>query len=278
MMIRRMQAGDLASALKLTQAVNWAHRAEDWECHYRMGHGWVVCDDDDALLGTASWWAYGDALGSVGLVIVDGNQQGKGIGRQLMDAIIEDAAPRALQLVATSAGLKLYRQCGFKESGGIEQHQGAPTLRSPVAMPSGVALRFVTANDHALLSDLDASAFGAPRHQVIKSILTVGTGVLAEQDGRPTGFALMRPAGRGTTIGPVVARDEAHAIDLIAQLLNISIGFTRIDISADSKELAAWLDTVGLERVDQVTTMVRGARPMPRSGLKTFGLVSQALS
>ena len=278
MMIRRMQPGDLASALKLTQAENWSHRAEDWEFHYRIGRGWAVCDDKDALLGTATWWDYGDALGSVGLVVVDRNQQGKGIGRQLMDTIIEDAGPRALQLVATNAGLKLYRQCGFKESGGIEQHQGVPTLRSPVAPPSGMTLRFVTANDHALLSDLDASAFGAPRPQVIKSVLSVGTGVLAEQGGRPTGFALMRPAGRGTTIGPVVASDEAHAIDLIAQLLNISIGFTRIDVPADAEALAAWLDTVGLERVDRETTMVRGARPAPRPGVRTFGLVSQALS
>ena len=273
-----MQQGDLASALKLTQAENWSHCAEDWEFHYRIGRGWVVCDANDALLGTASWWAYGDALGSVGLVVVDRNQQGKGIGRQLLDAIIEDAGPRALQLVATNAGLKLYRQCGFKESGGIEQHHGVPVLRSAVTVPSGLALRFVTANDHALLSDLDASALGAPRPQVIKSVLSVGTGVLAEQGGRPTGFALMRPSGRGTMIGPVVANDEAHAIDLVVQLLNISIGFTRIDVPADAKELAAWLGTVGLTRVDQVTTMVRGDRPVPHSGVRTFGLVSQALS
>lgn len=278
MMIRRMQPDDLSSALKLTQVENWSHRAKDWEFHYRLGRGWVVCDADGTLLGTALWWAYGDAFGSVGLVVVDRQQQGKGIGRLLMEAIIEDAAPRALQLVATKAGLKLYRQCGFEERSGIEQRQGTPALRSPVAKPLDMAIRFVATNDLAVLSDLDASAFGAPRHEVIKSILSAGTGVLAQQGGRPTGFALMRPSGRGSVIGPVVASDEAHAIDLIAQLLNISIGFTRIDVPAGANELCAWLDTVGLVRVDQVTTMVRGDRPLPRSGARTFGLVSQAFS
>jgi GNAT superfamily N-acetyltransferase len=278
MMIRRMQAGDLPSALELTQAENWPHRAEDWEFHHRLGRGWAACDDNGALLGTASWWAYGDAFGSVGLVVVDRKQQGKGIGRQLMEAIIEDAGPRALQLVATNAGLKLYRQCGFREHGGIEQRQGIPALRSAVAKPSGMTLRFVTANDLGALGDLDAAAFGAPRHELIKSVGSAGTGVLTKEGGRLTGFALMRPSGRGTVIGPVVANDESHAIDLIAHLLNISMGFTRIDIPAAATELAAWLDAVGLVRVDQVTTMVRGNRPVPHSSAKTFGLVSQAFS
>lgn len=277
-MLRRMQPGDLPSALKLTQAVNWAHRAEDWEFHYRLGRGWVVCGDDGEVHGTALWWAYGDGLGSVGLVVVDGKQQGKGIGRQLLNAIIDDSGPRALQLVATNAGLKLYRQCGFQERGGIEQHQGVPAPSPAVVVPSGLALRAVTASDIASLSDLDASAFGAPRHDIIKSVLSAGTGVVAENDGHAKGFALVRPAGRGMLIGPVVASDEALAIALVAHLLKINTGFTRIDIPATATELSAWLDATGLVCVDQVTTMVRGDRPMPSSGAKTFGLVSQAFS
>lgn len=277
-MIRRMQPGDLPSALRLTQAENWSHRAEDWEFHYRLGRGWVACDADGALLGTALWWAYGDAFGSVGLIVVDRKQQGKGIGRQLMDAIMNDAGPRALQLVATNAGLKLYRQCGFHERGGIEQRQGAPTPLASVATPSGTAMRAVSADDLASLSDLDASAFGAPRHEIIKSVLSTGEGVVAEEGGRLRGFALMRSSGRGTLIGPVVASDESLAIALISRLLNTSKGFTRIDVPADAKELSARLDTAGLVRVDQVTTMVRGHRPVSHSGAKTFGLVSQAFS
>lgn len=277
-MIRRMQPGDLPFALKLTQAENWSHRAEDWEFHYRLGRGWVACDADGALLGTVLWWAYGDAFGSIGLVVVDREQQGKGIGRQLMDAVIKDAGPRALQLVATNAGLKLYRQCGFDERGGIEQRQGVPTQPATVAAPSGTVLRAVTPEDLASLSDLDASAFGAPRNEVIKNVLSVGEGVVATEGGRPRGFALMRQSGRGALIGPVVASNESLAIALISHLLNASGGFTRIDVPTDAKEISAWLDTVGLVRVDQVTTMVRGSRPESRSGVRTFGLVSQAFS
>ena len=277
-MLRRMQPGDLPSALKLTQAENWPHRAEDWEFHYRLGRGWVVCGADGKVHGTALWWAYGDALGSLGLVVVDRKQQGKGIGRQLLDAIINDAAPRALQLVATNAGLKLYRQCGFQECGGIEQHQGVPAPSTSVAVPSGIALGTATADDVASVCDLDASAFGAPRHEIIQAVLSNGSGVVAKNDGRLKGFALVRPAGRGTLIGPVVASDEALAIALVSHLLSINTGFIRIDVPAAAKELSSWLDAAGLVCIDRVTTMVRGERPLQHSGAQTFGLVSQAFS
>src|SRR6185437_9201170 len=82
--LRRLQAADLAAALKLTQAERWSHRMEDWEFHYRLGLGWAACDSTGKLLGTASWWAYGDAFATVGLVLVDQSCQGRGIGRKLM--------------------------------------------------------------------------------------------------------------------------------------------------------------------------------------------------
>jgi GNAT superfamily N-acetyltransferase len=277
-MLRRLQPDDLASALKLTQAENWSHRLEDWQFHFQLGRGWAASDDGGALIGTALWWAYGEAFGTAGLVVVDRRQQGKGIGRRLMEAVIDDAGQRTLQLVATQAGLKLYRQCGFEEIGTIEQRQGVPVDRAAVAAPEGAVLREVTANDAESLCKLDAEALGAQRRHVISAVLAAGRGVLALQDERPIGFALMRPSGRGTVIGPVVANGQELATALISSLLQRSQGFTRVDLPGDAGEVARWLERAGLVCVDRVTTMVRGPRPLARGGARTFGLVSQALS
>jgi GNAT superfamily N-acetyltransferase len=278
---RRLQPGDLAAALRLTQAQRWSHRMEDWEFHFRLGRGWVVCDADGRMLGTASWWAYGDGFATVGLVLVDQNQQGKGIGRRLMTTVMDDAGARVLQLVATKAGLKLYQQCGFREVGGIGQHQGIPTsgIRGAAELvPPETVLRAVSPSDLAFLCDLDAVAWGANRSEVVGAVLNAGGGVLAERKGRLAGFALARQAGRGTLIGPVVANDQVLAIALIADLLKASSGFTRIDVPTDAAELSAWLEAAGLARVDQVTTMVRGNLPERHGQARVFGLVSQALS
>jgi GNAT superfamily N-acetyltransferase len=275
-MIRRLQPDDLNAALKLTQAEQWSHRLEDWQFHYRLGRGWAICDDGGVLVGTASWWSYGEHHGSVGLVLVDRSQQGKGIGRQLMDTIIDDAGSRSLQLIATQAGLKLYRQCGFREVGLIEQRQGILSASSLPAPAERITFRAASADDFEALAILDAAAFGAPRRELIRQVLAEGTGIVATLDGHLAGFAMKRQAGRGTLIGPVVADTESLAIALVAQTLTSTTGFTRIDIPAEASGLARWLDTVGLVRVDTVTAMLLGERPELHTGVLTFGLASQA--
>jgi GNAT superfamily N-acetyltransferase len=273
--IRPMQPDHLPAGLRLSQAAQWSHRLEDWQFHFRLGRGWMASDDSNAMLGTATWWSYGEHHGSVGLVLVDPSQQGKGIGRKLMDTIIDDAGSRSLQLVATQAGLKLYKQCGFREVGLIEQRQS--TISSPVEAPSSNAVfREVTAGDLELLRDLDAAAFGAPRHDLMQHLLTVGSGFVATLDGRPAGFVMKRQAGRGTLIGPVVASSDSLALALIAQAIHSSTGFVRIDIPSSAQHLARWLDGVGLVKVDTVTAMRRGDDPKGNTGAWTYALVSQA--
>lgn len=275
MTIRRLQSGDLPAALKLTQAERWPHRLEDWQFHFRLGRGWAACGDDGALLGTATWWSHGEHYGSVGLVVVERSQQGRGIGRRLLETIIDDAASRSLQLVATQAGLKLYRQCGFDDVGMIEQRQGMMSPLPAPLPPAGATLRRATVDDLQALTTLDTAAFGAPRHELIRHLLAEGTGIVATLAGQPVGFVIKRQAGRGTLIGPVVASTESLAIALVAQALDSS-AFTRIDIPADAERLARWLDEVGMVKVDTVTAMRRGDASARRTDVHTFALVSQA--
>jgi GNAT superfamily N-acetyltransferase len=277
--LRRLEARDLDSALRLTQAERWSHRLEDWQFHYGLGRGWVACDDDGKVLGTASWWAYGEQFGTVGLVLVDQAHQGQGIGRQLMNVVMNDAGPRVLQLVATKAGLTLYQRCGFREHRGIRQHQGTATQIPSFAPLRDTVVGTVSIGDLETVCDLDAAAVGANRRQLVSAVFNAGTGVgvLARRNGRLAGFALVRQSGRGTTIGPVVAEDEALAIALIAHQLNTNGSFTRVDVPADAAQLADWLERAGVVCVDHVTTMVRGDVREERAQARVFGLVSQAL-
>jgi len=276
--LRRLEIHDLGGVLRLSQAERWPHRLEDWQFHCRLGRGWVACDADGQLLGTASWWAYGDRFGTVGLVLVDQSHQGQGIGRQLMNVVLNETGSRVLQLVATKAGLTLYQRCGFRERHGIGQHHGIATHNPALAVPPDTVLRAVSRTDLAALYDLDGIAFGASRQQVISAVFDAGGGVLAHRNGQVVGFALVRQSGRGALIGPVVADDQPLAIALIAHQLKTTRGFTRVDVPTDAVQLAEWLETAGLACVDRVTTMVRGAVPEEHPGARVFGLVSQALS
>ena len=276
--LRRLDAHDLPEALRLTQGQNWSHRLDDWDFHFRHGRGWAACDSDGSLLGTALWWAYGPALGAVGLVVVRPDCQGRGIGRRLMDAIIGDAGDRTLQLAATQAGLRLYEQCGFVAVDRVSQCQGV-VRAIPVPVPDDVTLRELIRADLAAACHLDETATGAPRDELIEAVFDQHLGaVVAERAGELVGFAMQRAFGRGTLIGPVIAADESIAVALSSRLLAVDAGFCRLDIPSAATSLADCLARSGLFVVDEVIRMIRGPSLRARCGARTFALVSQAFN
>lgn len=274
--IRRMHAADLPAAHALARVVGWSHRLADWEFHFSLGYGYVACDPAGTVVGTGMCWSWGPDVGSLGLIVVDPAEQGRGIGVRLMQSLIEAVDRPSLRLVATVAGLRLYRRFGFSESGGIEQRQGTPARDLPAAVATGTTLRRSTRSDLPDLIRLDAAAFGAQRDRLVEAILAVGQGMVALSGGAPVGFALSRASSKGTLIGPVVAPDEVTAIALARSLIPLDGSIARLDIPAGATGLAEWLEAAGLPRVDVVTPMLRGTVHPPSAVAHTFALASQA--
>lgn len=257
--------------------------------HLALGRGFGACNPAGELIGTTIWWPWGRHFGTVGLVVVRQDAQGRGLGRLLMQAAIQDAGARTLGLVATAAGLKLYQSLGFSEIGGIEQWQGSvpnTSLPATAAPPAGVTLRNLTDADLPAARALDAAALGAPRDALLDAVWQgARRGIAAVQGEQLRGFALLRAAGPGTTVGPLIAADEALAASIAAQAIAMARAtatnahadeIVRFDIPASASVLARPLEQAGLRCVDRVTLMRRGEPLAGNPQAQRFGLVSQA--
>jgi len=278
MIVRPMTAGDLKSCFTMTQQLKWPHRYEDWQMAQQLGEG-VVIEEQGKLIGCAILWRWGDQAATIGLVIVDSQQQGRGLGKQLMLALLEKVADYNVRLHATEMGKGLYAKLGFISCGSIRQHQTRALATVPnVTIPAGMRLRRVTEGDRATLVRLDQQAHGMLRPELIKHLIADNqTVVLEDVQQRPYGFASLRRFGHGLAIGPVIADALPIAQALIASLMQgLSGEFIRIDTDA-ALPLAEWLMTLGLELVDAPTTMVRGT-PWTPQGMQAFGLMNQAMA
>ncbi|RVT95891.1 N-acetyltransferase [Rhodovarius crocodyli] len=256
MNFRPFTAGDIPAAHALSQSVGWPHRLEDWSLMAGCGEGLALGD----LSACALFWRMGEAAASIGLVMVDPARQGQGIGRRLMQAVLEPLAGCSVSLVSTRAGEPLYRSLGFEPSHRQRQHQGVALETAPLAATCPGDL------DSALA--LDMAAHGAGRAPVLRALWPVSQAVMLA-DG--SGYALRRPFGKGEVIGPVIAPDLAGAQALIAALLRPG-AYTRLDILADDA-LSAWLTGLGLPMTSEPQAMRLG-RALPRRGV--FALASQA--
>jgi GNAT superfamily N-acetyltransferase len=271
-----MAEGDLPAAHTLSQAVRWPHRLEDWQFVHRLGTGFVA-ECEGTILGTASCWAYGSEHGSLGMVIVSPDAQGKGIGRELMNRVLGELGERSTLLIATLAGQPLYESLGFVATGRIHQHQGTVFQLGTAVPPSGERIRPIGASDGPKLARLASRALGMPRATVLDALRKVADGVVLDSGGEPVGFAFCRRFGRGYAIGPVVAPDAERAKALIAHWIGVRAGsFVRIDVH-ESGGLSPWLAEMGLDRVDSGITMGRGEPPHVDEGVRQFAIINQAL-
>ncbi|OXJ08088.1 GNAT family N-acetyltransferase [Burkholderia sp. AU6039] len=281
---RRFTAADVPAAHALTVALRWPFRAEDWQFSADTSTAFAA-EENGVVIGTAMCWKYGADRGAIGHVIVSDAHQGRGIGRKLMERLIDELGPRVTFLHATPAGRPLYEKLGFNVCGSLGQYQGNVVRPADVVLPEGVQLRAGTPADWPRLVELDARASGLQRDELMSALFQRGESVVLERDGEVVGFSVLRRFGRGDVIGPVAApraSDDAYAKALVSHWLTQREGeFVRIDVP-DGTRLPDWLAEQGLARVDTCSKMVRNAPAAAHEGpadpaCGQYALVSQAM-
>ncbi|MBD8213464.1 GNAT family N-acetyltransferase [Erwinia persicina] len=275
-----MNETHLDAAFALTQQVKWPHRRADWQQALRLGEGLVAVEKGE-VIGTALRWRWGRDYATLGLVIVSGDQQGRGIGRDLMQQTLAKLEGSHVRLHATEAGKPLYEKLGFVATGHVEQHQCRELAAvSAIACGPQQQLRSASVQDAALLTALDRQALGQHRPLLIANLLDSAERFLVlEENGTAAGFACLRRFGHGYAIGPVIARSPGNAKLLVSQLLSgVSGQFVRIDTDR-SAGIGPWLTGLGLVEVDTPVTMYKGVPWQPETGgMQAFALMSQALA
>jgi len=263
----------LEGALRLSRQANWPHRLEDWQLALDLSAGFVAQDTNASnVVGTVLMTPYKRDVATINMVIVDESTRGRGLGHQLMEAILQLAGSHALRLVATSEGLPLYQKLGFHRTGTIVQHQGL-VLRA--SAPANV--RPAEPRDVSEIIALDGIAYGADRENLIRALAKDGRLAVLSDGQEIAGFAALRAFGRGEVIGPVVAANAEDGKALLAHFMAKQEGrFLRVD-TAEAAQLGGWLSEKGLVPVDEGIAMQRPV--VARSGrapFTTFALANQA--
>lgn len=226
---------------------------------------------DARVVGTALRTDYGPDVAMMNMIIVAKSERGAGLGRKVMQGLMDGSGDRELRLVATTDGLPLYEKLGFEPEGVISQHQGDVTAVTP---PEG-HIETAGAEDLAPVQELDRTYLAADRSKLISCLAEHGEIALHRApSGEVTGYAAWRRFGRGYVIGPIVAPDAGVAQDLIRYFATRHEGqFVRIDTDT-TLGLAPWLETIGLARAGGGVKMRKNIKTEPKP---VFGYCSQAL-
>lgn len=276
---------DLPALAGLRESVGWG--VQEWALRAvlesRRGTYRVAEDSDGAVIASGSGMVYGP-LGVVGNMIVAPEHRRRGLGAQILDAILEhlDRAGCVRQeLYATAAGRPLYQRHGFTltEPG---SHVRLP--RSAFATDAGAAdpatqVRRGGPADLARLASYDTPRFGGDRSELLARMLADDDRplALAQTGGEGVvGYAWLRPDGE--RIGPLLADRPAIAEALVRRAFAWAPSVTELTINlpTSNRPGMAWLAERGIGVDPWDGRMARG-QELPRRDDTIYASVVGAL-
>lgn len=218
----------------------------------------VVAETAGRVTGSNFLWQDGTVAG-VGPITIDPAAQNKGLGRRLMEAVIERARARGIasvrlvQAAYHNRSMSLYSKLGFVAREPLSVMQGPPLA---VAIP-GCMVRAARADDLAAADALCRRIHGHSRTVALRAAIDQGVASVVERAGRLTGYA----TGIGF-FGHAVAETDADLQALIAAAPNFDgPGFL---LPTRNTALLRWCLDHGLTIVQPMTLMTIGTYQEPQ--------------
>ena len=212
----------------------------------------LVADRGGEVLGSA-FVDERTAIAGIGPVTIDPAAQDVGVGRRLMEAVLQrerDRGTAGVRLVQTAyhyRSLALYTKLGFVVREPLSVIQGTP----PALSVPGLGVRAAREQDLAACNELCARVHGHHRGRELRDAIGAGTAHVVEHPGGICGYA----SGFGYGWHAVAETNQ----DLIA-LIGSAHAFMGLGILVPTRnaELLRWCLAHGLKLVQQSTLMTIG--------------------
>ncbi|TVM02938.1 MAG: GNAT family N-acetyltransferase [Candidatus Brocadia sp. WS118] len=219
----------------------------------------VVAEADGRIVGS-NFLDERSTIAGIGPITVEPSAQNSGIGRHLMEALLERASQRRfpgvrlVQAAYHNRSLSLYAKLGFTIREPLAGMQGTP-LRMSIP---GYTVRQATEGDLAACNRVCTRVHGHDRSGELRDAIQQGTATVVERDGRITGYA--------TAVGWL-----AHAVGKSNEELKALIGAASAYagpgflLPTRNTELFHWCLEQGLRVVVVMTLMSVGLYNEPSS-------------
>lgn len=228
MEIRTMTKADIPGGMRLKDLAGWNQTSGDWMRFLEASpDGAFVVQIDGAVRGTATTINYQGRFAWVGMVLVDPEYRGSGIGKRLLERCIEyldGIRMPCIKLDATPLGKPIYEKLGFETEYEIERwtlRRSGADLGEQKQVDSGEEMPLPLL-EHVLKADREA--FGADRSSLLRSMhkeapqFTDGMW----NAGGMEGYAFGRKGSFADHLGPWIAKDAETARRMLEGFLSRS--------------------------------------------------------
>jgi GNAT superfamily N-acetyltransferase len=268
--LRTMTKSDIPSGMRLKEIAGWNQTAEDWMRFLDTNEGGCfIAEVDGKVRGTVTTIAYEKRFAWVGMVLVDPEYRGKGLGTKLLEIAIEcllNAKIASIKLDATPQGMPLYEKLGFQCEYEIERWILKRTPEMAAQTDENPSRQAISERVLEMILAEDREVFGSDRSQLLKSLRQSApefTGAVWE-NATLRGSAFGRRGSFADHLGPWMAKDADAASELLKSFIARSRREVLLVDRLKSNIIAGdLLRSMGFEYSRPLTRMYLGANQHP---------------
>ncbi|GAA5220238.1 GNAT family N-acetyltransferase [Membranihabitans marinus] len=265
-----MTADDVAAGQRLVFQAGWNQRGSDWVRMMDMDpNTCFVVEINHKVVATIVATVF-QSVAWISMVLVDKDSRGQGIGKLMFQYVLDQLnliGVSTIRLDATGMGIALYQKFGFVEEYRLVRYRRQMSIgEHAVASPS--SLTELTALNIPAIMTLDRIATDTDRQSLIRQWIEDSSvqvfGNYADKVGNPiklNGFVLARPGNSAWQLGPCIALDNVHALDLLNKVLaTLSEEALILDLPASNQQAVQWALAHGFEEERQFARMFLGRK------------------
>jgi hypothetical protein len=223
-------------------------------------YGIVAEDKNGKFLGSNFLWEH-DSIKGVGPITVDPDIQAKGVGRRLMEAVIERGknAPgiRLVQDAFNTASMSLYASLGFEVVEPLVIMQGNPISESS----SNIQVRPLEEKDYDESAELCRKVHGFDRKNELKQIAQMFPSFVAVRENRIVAYATAPIMWQLNHAVAETTEDMQALLASAARQLGQPLSFL---LPTRQAELFRWCLSQKLRVVKPMTLMAMGSYQKPQ--------------
>lgn len=276
--ITKFEQNDIPGLIKLSASVGWDYDKDEINTIMSSGNVYGHRNQEGKIISSAAIISYSLQIASIGMVIVNQEYRGMGLGGKATQKCLESIPSNIpAMLIATEDGKPMYEKMGFRSIDCVHKYLCSNYHSIKTNRNVDAEITPMCDGDLHQVITIDRDAFGVERgtfllnrmHQAREAL------VVKSPDGKIVGYGLSVLGPVNLIIGPIVAPNPDIAYLLLDQLANHHQGRVRIDVPSGNEIFRSQLEKCGFEKVSQPPIMIKNSNALPSRNNTLFGIAAQ---
>ncbi|KAA0797614.1 N-acetyltransferase [Bacillus sp. JAS102] len=278
MRVERLKKENIEDIVALSSYIGWDYNRAEVETIFNAGIVYGVWNERKKLIASAAIILYGEALTSIGMVIVHPDYKGRGIGKAITSSCMNSVSARTpIMLIATEEGKPLYEKLGFRAVSYVSKYICNSYNTDDHFVGNENYMMNYKEGDLEKIIKIDGYAFGTNRKEFLKKRIMQSEQCIVVKDKEQSvlGYGLSIQTPENKIIGPIVAKNDEMAMRIVHDLARGHHGKLRIDVPEGKKDFMKELQIIGFQKVNTPPIMLKNSDQLLKRNNELYSIAAQ---